>query len=467
MWLLLFPALCLVAMSAYSKTEPLATEEADAIEKGNHSLAAGLLLAWIVFTVCGTAVTIVTSLTGFALCMLGMAQPESRADLRILLPVTACSAVCLLSAAVTTGDPFQGYVFSQTLCPVLLLLAASLGRKERTCLRGLCLVWSAILAAAGIAVFLRDAAAGAAGRTGGIFGNANVMGIFLVISWFALADSRERQDLESRFRFLLYVEPLLLYAAALTLSMGSYAAMAAGILVAAVCGRRDKLLLTLAKAVMGTGAGLLLYIAAVKTSAGWLCGAAVLYMAVQAVLWDRLERFLALHRKTAAFLSGIGVLVAVSAVALRPNAAATFTERLEMMENGLHYIATSPLWGTGPLQWHLLNLFDPRCFKTWYIHNMFIHVGVELGVCAMFLLVLAAVLCLAKRRPPQLRAGLTALFVHYVLDVGFAYTGLTAAAVLLLGTSDEGKRPWNTAAARLFYAAFAVLFVCGLLRYIR
>lgn len=40
MWLLLFPALCLVAMSAYSKTEPLATEEADAIEKGNHSLAA-------------------------------------------------------------------------------------------------------------------------------------------------------------------------------------------------------------------------------------------------------------------------------------------------------------------------------------------------------------------------------------------------------------------------------------------
>lgn len=399
--------------------------------------------------------------------MMGLLWPESSADLRMAILLVICSGTGLLSAAVTAGDPFQGYVYGQSVCPVLALLAALPDVKERERLRGISIAWSAVIAAADIAQFLRDTAAGVPGRTGGIFGNANVMGIFLVISWFALADFRERQDPKSRFRLLLYAEPLFLYAAALTLSMGSYAAMAAGIVVATVCGRREKLLLTLAKAVMGTGSGLLIYIAAVQADAGWLCAAAVMYMAVQAALWGRLERFLSLHRKTAAFISGTGILVASSAAVLRPNAAATFAERLEMMENGLHYIASSPIWGTGPLQWHLLNMFDPKCFNTWYIHNMFIHVGVELGVCAMFPLVLAAVLCLAKKRPPQLRAGLAALFIHYVLDVGFAYTGLTAAAVLLLGTSDGGKRPRRTVAARPFYAAFAVLFVCGLLRHIR
>ncbi|MFR3529321.1 MAG: hypothetical protein ACLTTZ_02000 [Lachnospiraceae bacterium] len=108
-------------------------------------------------------------------------------------------------------------MYGQSVCPVLALLAALPDVKERERLRGISIVWSAVIAAADIAQFLRDTAAGVPGRIGGIFGNANVMGIFLVISWFALADFGERQDPKSRFRLLLYAEPLFLYAAALTL----------------------------------------------------------------------------------------------------------------------------------------------------------------------------------------------------------------------------------------------------------
>ena len=205
--------------------------------------------------------------------------------------------------------------------------------------------------AAGIAEFTANAFDGETKRLGGIFGNANVLGIFLVFSWFAL---RERRD-EKSPGILAYVEPLLLYALGLTLSMGSFVAMAAGILVLILVegwsGKgKDVLGLLpeiLARASAGIGAGILLYLAAGSGNL-WLCIPVLAGMAALAALWKKFEKNVAEKRKTAAVFSGLGVVVAVSAVAFRPSSIATFAERLEMMENGLGYIRENPVFGVGP-----------------------------------------------------------------------------------------------------------------------
>ena len=75
---------------------------------------------------------------------------------------------------------------------------------------------------------------GSARRMGGVIGNPNAMGIFLVIGWFALRYFLEGQegDEKGQGHFLLSsMEPILLAALGLTLSMGSFVAMAAGICV--------------------------------------------------------------------------------------------------------------------------------------------------------------------------------------------------------------------------------------------
>ena len=73
--------------------------------------------------------------------MMGLLWPESSADLRMAILLVICSGTGLLSAAVTAGDPFQGYVYGQSVCPVLALLAALPDVKERERLRGISIVY--------------------------------------------------------------------------------------------------------------------------------------------------------------------------------------------------------------------------------------------------------------------------------------------------------------------------------------
>lgn len=431
-----------------------------------HPLVPGLFFAVVILTACGTGLPLIAGVTGIVLCILGLSQKEIRADLWILIPLLGYSVFSLISSWQMVGDPFEGYVYMQLICPVFFFLTAALEEGERILLKRSCLLWSGVTATAGIAGFTANAFGGETKRLGGIFGNANVLGIFLVFSWFAL---RERRD-EKSPGILAYVEPLLLYALGLTLSMGSFAAMAAGILVLILVESRsgqgkDVLGLLpeiLARASAGIGAGILLYLAA-GSGNPWLCIPVLAGMAALAALWKKFEKNVAEKRKTAAVFSGLGVVVAVSAVALRPSSIATFAERLEMMENGLGYIRENPVFGVGPGQWHLWNAFDAgKYFNTWYIHDVFLHIGAELGICAMILLLAAAVRSLGKKRPGALQAGLVALMIHYCLDVGFAYMGVAAAAMILLGMPEKKGRLVKPAAVKVFFLVFAILFACGL-----
>ena len=106
------------------------------------------------------------------------------------------------------------------------------------------------------------------------------------------------------------------------------------------------------------------------------------------------------------------MLVAGAAVLVRPGSAAIFAERLEMMGSGLHYLFQSPLTGVGPYQWRMLDLYDGgKYFNTWHIHNQWIHVGVELGLPALFCLAFAVARFLRRPKTDAQKAGFTAFLI--------------------------------------------------------
>ena len=89
---------------------------------------------------------------------------------------------------------------------------ASLEEKELLWLRRFTALWAGYVAANGLGQFLLKAMEGTAGRLGGMMSNANSMGIFLVVGWFALKaaplDGREEEAVFARI--LRHIEPLLL-----------------------------------------------------------------------------------------------------------------------------------------------------------------------------------------------------------------------------------------------------------------
>lgn len=288
-------------------------------------------------------------------------------------------------------------------------------------------------------------------------GNPNAMGIFLVLGWAIALDSGS------------FLEPLLLIGAAMTLSMGSFVAMAAGILVLLADKKRTASwgetvrygCQLLAKASLGVGTGLLLYLSAARTRVPWVCLLLVAYAGAVLVLWKDLGRFLEAKPRMAALIAALGVLVALAAVLIRPSAVATFAERLEMMASGLHYLTADPLVGVGPFQWRLLDLHDGgKYFNTWHIHNVPLHVGVETGWIAMAALCLAGLRALDRRKP--LRAMTAAFLVHNLLDTSFFYLGVTALVLTAAGCAQEEGHTLGGGGTKVLFALLAGLFAYGL-----
>ena len=160
---------------------------------------------------------------------------------------------------------------------------------------------------------------------------------------------------------------------------------------------------------------------------------------------------------------GGGVLVAAAAVFVRPSALATFTERLEMMRNGLGYIARHPLTGVGPYRWRVLNLEDgDKYFNTYHIHNVLIHVWAELGVLAAGALAVIVLRCLRKRAEPAQRAGFAAFCLHNLMDTSFFYLGITGLTLLTAGNPRQGGRTLGAWTVRAIFILFAALFAFNL-----
>ena len=449
------------------------------LSPGRLLLPAAALPILFVLIFNGVGDVFLVSLSGLLLCAAGLLQKSPRPDLKIFIPFILYCLVSLLSAFNVYGTIASGsYVPKQLLFPTLYLLMASLGRRQRALLRQMCVFFAVIAAGVSLGQFTGNAVFfDKAGRLGGVLGNPNALGIFLVISWFALMHAASGQKEEYFFftAILPHLEPLLLAALALTLSMGSFAAMAAGILAILIKKKRQASFgevfryacRSLAKVSLGVGSGVLLYLTAARTDAPWFCLILLLYIVALAAFWKKLDLFLGEYSKAAAAVSLGGFFVAAVIMLSRPSSVETFVERLEMMRNGIHYLLRYPVLGIGPGQWRIYNRFsNEKYFNTWYIHNSLIHVGAELGVTAMALLLAVVVRILKKDLKPWAKAGCIAFFFHNLIDTVFFHTGAMTLAIVAFCEPDLQEKELKGHTAKLLFGAFALVFFYNLCFYI-
>lgn len=448
-----------------------------------------LLAGLFTLSLAGVGDTRTVSALGLILCAAGLLQSHIQVDPAVLLPLLAYQLISTLSSLHVLGTFAEGHAPYQLIFPALYLLSAGLSREDCLLTRRLCALWTGAAASLGLLQFTLRAFLGQGGRLGLFLGNPNALGIYLVLGWFALGAGLETDETPKKQKpkskdpartqgarrdlwalLLPRLEPLLLAALALTLSMGSFVALAAGYLVLLIrewrrSAPREALLCAaglLAKASLGVGTGLLLYLAAVRARAPWCALLVLLYLLALALSWPLLDRFLRAHAGMAVCLSALGIAVAGAAVFLRPSAAATFMERLAMMRNGLGYLIRTPL-GVGPYRWRYLNLADSDpYFNTWHIHNAFLHAGVELGWAAMALLLWITVRFYRKKPSPCRAAGFTAFLVHNLIDTSFFYVGVTALALLVCSAPNQGGRRLSGGVHKALLGLLAALFACDL-----
>lgn len=431
-----------------------------------HYILVIMLLALAALTVGGVGSPEAVGMTGLILCAAGLLQGDAKVDLWILGPLAGYLLLGGISCYIRYGNFVKSYTATQSILLVLYLLMACLDGRELLLFRRFSILWAGYVAAHGIIQFLCKAMDGSAGRLRGLLGSPNALGIFFVVAWFGLTAWMPGKDEKGPLPTLLRrLEPLILTALALTLSMGSFVALAAGMaLMAADWPRREgwKAALfrgcrMLAKAGLSMGLGVLMYFTARRTEIPWFCLVLLVYLLALTVLWERLDCFLRDLPWAAVGMTAFGALVAVATVLIRPSSIATFTERLEMMRNGLRYIFVNPLLGVGPYQWRLLNLEDADTyFNTWHIHNVPIHVAVELGLPALAALI-AIVIRVYRKKGPN-RAGFTAFLIHNLMDTGFFYLGTMPLVLTTTGEPGKGGKRLNAAAVKLLFAVLGVHF---------
>lgn len=431
-----------------------------------------LTLALVILSLIGVGDVRITSLLGILLCGAGVTLGSARANPWILIPLILYNLAAAASSYAAYGNIADGYGAMHAIFPVIYLLMACLDGEELHLLKRCCALWAGGAAAAGIGRFVFQAVTqGRAGRMAGLLGNPNAMGIFLVVGWFVVMHNAEEDREQGWAPLLVRLEPVLLIALAMTLSMGSFLAMTVGIGVLLLEKKRAVswretfryACQLLARAVLGMGTGLLLYLAAARTGVPWVCLPLLAYGAAVVVCWRTFVRFLAAYPRAALAISALGLLVAAAAVVLRPSAAATFAERLEMMDSGLSYLAVNPLFGVGPFQWRLLDLNDGgKYFNTWHIHNIPIHIGVEMGWIAMAMVVLMGLRALCKKKAPALRAGTAAFLFHNLIDTSFFYLGITALTLTAADDPRVGGRKIGGIAVKVLFTLFAGLFAYSL-----
>ena len=198
-----------------------------------------------------------------------------------------------------------------------------------------------------------------------------------------------------------------------------------------------------------------MYITARQTQVPWFCLILLVWLAALTAQWETFGRFLQACPVAAAGLSGAGVLVAGAIVAIRPSAAATFAERIEMWRNGCGYLLVHPLLGLGPDQWWRWNMHDgDTFFQTLHIHNLLLHTGVELGLIALAALLVIIVRHFVKSGDP---AAFVFLF-HNMMDITFFNLGVTSLTLVAAGEPQKGGVRLSAKTVRVLFAVLLAHF---------
>lgn len=321
-----------------------------------------LFLSFFVFTFIGAGNFVIVSMTGLLLCFTGLMQGAVKVDLWILIPLIAYNAISLISGFRTYGNTVDGFASTQSVFPVIYLLTAYLDKNDRSWLKLFCCMWVGVMAVIGILQFTLASFHGGMGRLSGFMGNPNAMGAMLALGWFAIESLLNDSGIQEKRpgRLIHAAEFLILTALALTLSVGALGAFGVGFIVMCKYGRPGyaDIISWLSNVIFAFGCGVLLYASANHTYWPWLSVFICLYIFAASIYRGQFERFTAGHKAWAQAICAAGILGALTLIYLRPNAAATFSERLEMIKNGLGYITAEPVLGIGPYQWRRLNLYD-------------------------------------------------------------------------------------------------------------
>lgn len=433
----------------------------------NSYLVIMLFLAFFIFTLIGAGNALVISCMGVLLCMVGLMQSSVKVDLWVLIPLLIYTGINFLSGYRTYGNMVSGLASTQSIFPVIYLLVAYLNTKEHILLKKLCVFWIGIMAYIGIGEFVMAVFSNSASRLSGIMGNPNAMGSMFVLGWFALQScllniTEENSKIKSCLQSLVFID---LVALTLTLSFGSFGALGIGVIIMHIYSKEglSSFISRMAEIIFAGGCGILLYIAGVLAVSPWLCILLCIYILIVSFHQDTMKLCFKDKKWISILICAVGIGSIGILLYLRPNAIATFTERLAMIKNGLSYFGTKPFLGVGPYQWRTLNLYDADIyFNTWHIHNAFIHVGVELGLIAFTMLIVIIIRHSLKKEDSPQRGMFFATLTHNMMDTSFFYMA-TVPFVMLIGGKDEKKSHFlNEVLIRCIFGFFAVLFTCNL-----
>ncbi len=445
-------------------------------ERPLSALVVVLFAALVVLTLIGIGTRMFISLIGIAICIACLFRRDVRIDWWVFLPLVVYVGMNMVSAYATYGSILYGYGTLHLIFLTLYAASCCLRIGEANLLRLLAVLWAAIAAAIGVVAFVSLAFMTSPTRLEFVIGSPNSLGIFLVLSWFALQSCR-MADMDSRlFRFVERLEPVILLALGVTLSMGSIAALLIGLVVLGFSrGRAEHsakegalyVAKLLPKMLLSVAMGILMYMSAERAEAPILCTVILVYLVVLVFVWKRFTTFLENNTKMAIVLSVIALLCIPLIIFMRPSALATFGERLAMMQNGIGYLLVDPITGLGPMQWRGYNLIDSDMyFNTNHIHNAYLHVGVEFGLIAMIALIVITVRVFVKRYKQAQHGEDAAMLAHMLTDTGFFYVGVVGTFILTAGGSETPAKVLPRVAAKVLFAALAILHFAILWMYL-
>lgn len=151
----------------------------------------------------------------------------------------------------------------------------------------------------------------------------------------------------------------------------------------------------------------------------------LLYLIIVIFCWNNLSSYLRKNNKISISISVFGIIIGSIIIFIRESAIYTFIERLYMIRNSFKYLFKNPLLGIGSYQWRIFNLYDSdKYFNTWHIHNSFLHIGVEYGLIAMFLLIVLSIKIFRNIQERELKALFIAFIFHNLIDTSFFYLGI-------------------------------------------
>ena len=317
------------------------------LAKGSLSaLVVVLFASFIVLSMMGGGTIAFLSLIGIAICITCLFRREVRIDWWIFIPLAVYLIMNLISSWTTHENIMRGYGCLHLIFLTLYAASCSLKTNEANLLRCLCVLWAGIAAVVSVVAFTYQAFFVSPTRLEFVIGSPNGLGIFLVLSWFALQSCRMTEERGKIFTIVERFEPFILVALAMTLSMGSVAALVVGLIVLFVSQGRSTswkqsahfMVALVGKVVLCLAIGFLMYMAAERAEAPILCVAILAYLVFMVILWKRFGEFLERSFKVALTISILGLLCIPFALFMRPSVLFTFSERLAMMANGLGYL---------------------------------------------------------------------------------------------------------------------------------